>query len=107
MELALFLIITGAAGAYFTSISCRRAHARHRPPSWRYAWLATLVTVILSVLSICQGDLFHPGRWNSGKIPLWFTVAIVSVATSVPALVASAVVLEIYWRKFRHERSDS
>jgi len=104
MELALFFMLTGAAGAYFTSIGCRRARARHRPPRWRHAWLGTFITALLSVLAVCQGDLFHPGRWDTGKISIWFSVVWVSVAAGIPALLASAVVLEVFWRRFKHER---
>jgi hypothetical protein len=99
----LFIIFAGAAGAYFTSIGCRRAHARHRRPSWRYAWLGTFITVLLSVLMVCQGDLFRPNRWD-GKVSIWFTVIAISVLAGLVALVASAIVLQVFWRKFKYER---
>lgn len=106
MELAIFLLLAGGAGAYFTSIGCRQAHAKHHPPSWRYAWLATLGTALLSVLLVCQGDLFRPSRWDTGKVSIWFSVVTVSIGTSIPAMLASAVVLQVYWRKFRDEHID-
>ena len=106
MELILFIVLTGAGGAYFTSICCRWAHARHRRPSWRYAWLGTFITVLLSVLFTCQEDLFRPSRWDTGKVSIWFSVVSISVATGAVALLASAIVLEVFWRKFKHEKPD-
>jgi hypothetical protein len=101
MQLAAFFLLAGAAGAYFTSIGCRRAHAKNLPPSWRYAWFATLGTVLLSVLLVCQGDLFHPRRWDTAKGSIWSEVVMVSCATAVPAMLASVIVLEVFWRKFK------
>jgi hypothetical protein len=103
MELVVFFLLIAAAGAYFTSIGCRRAHAQHRPPSWRSAWLATFVTVLLTVLLACQEDLFRPSRWDAGKVPIWFTVVWLSATACPIALLGSGVVLEIFWRKFKHE----
>ena len=106
MEPVIFIVLAGAAGAYFTSIGCRWAHARHHRPSWRYAWLGSFITALLSVLFVCQGDLFRPSRWDTGKISIWFTVVSVAVAAGLIALLASALVLEVFWRKFKHEKID-
>ena len=103
MYLIAFILLTGAAGAYFTSIGCRWARARHLPPSWRYAWLSTFITALLSVLFVCQGDLFRPSRWNTGKVSLWLTIVYVSVAAALIALLASAIVLETFSRKHNVE----
>jgi len=107
VELVVFLLLTGASGAYFTSIGCRLARAKQRPPSWRYAWFATLGTVLLSVAFFCQADLLRPSRWDTGKVSIWYTVVIVSIAAAFPAMLASAIVLQVFWSKFKHERVDS
>jgi hypothetical protein len=102
----IFIALTGAAGAYFTSIGCRWAHGRHHRPSWRYGWLASFITALLAVLFVCQGDLFRPGRWDTGKVSIWFSVVSVAIAAGIVALLASAIVLEVFWRKFKHEKID-
>ena len=92
MELAIFILLTGASGAYFTSVGCRRALARHRRVGWHLILPGTFITALLTALLIGQGDLFHPSRWDSCKVSIWLPVTVVSLAAAVVAFVASAIV---------------
>ncbi len=107
MEIAWFFLLPAAAGAYFTSIGCRRAHVKRQPPRWRYAWLATLGAVLLTVVIVCREDLLHPSRSDGGKMSIWASVVMLSIVTGISAMLASAIVLEIFWRKFKRQRINS
>jgi len=60
MDLVIFIVLTAAAGAYFTSIGCRFAQARHRRAGGLAALLGTFVTAVLTALTIGQGTCFIP-----------------------------------------------
>lgn len=103
MELAIFIVLTGASGAYFTSVGCRRALARHRRVGWHLMLLGTFITALFTALLIGQGDLFHPSRWDTGKVSVWLPVAMISSAAAVVALVASAIVVLVFKARIRDE----
>ena len=104
MDLVIFVVLTGAAGAYFTSVGCRHAQARHRRAGWRHACFGTFITALLAVLFVCQGDLFRPSQWEAGKYSIWFGVVAVSVPAGVVALVTSAIVVSVFRARFRNEK---
>jgi len=62
--------------------------------------------VLPSVLFVCQGDLFRPSRWDTGKVSIWYSVVAVSIAAALVGLLASGIVLEAFWRKHNHEKID-
>ena len=105
MDVIIFMALTAASGAYFTSVGCRRAQMRHRRPGWHHALVGTLITALLAVLFICQDDLFRPSRWDRGKVSIWFTVIVASAASGVVALVASSIVVLSFRAKVRDENN--
>jgi ABC-type uncharacterized transport system permease subunit len=103
MELFVFIVLTGAAGAYFTSIACRRSQARHRRAGWHLALLGTGLTAFITGAFIGQPELFHPSRWDTGKVSIWYPVVISSSAAAVVALVTSLIVVVMFRVRFRDE----
>jgi amino acid transporter len=99
---ALFVLLTALSGAYFTSIGCRHALARHRRPGWHWALVGTLITTVLTTLAFGQGDLFDPSRWDKGKVPFWQMIGTISSAAAVSAFVASVIVVLACRLKFRN-----
>ncbi len=86
------------------SIGCRRSLARHRRARWRLAFLGTFITALLTALFINQGDLFHPDRWDKGKVPIWIPVIMISSAAAIFAFIASAIVVSVFRSRFRDEK---
>ena len=105
MELAIFIVLSAAAGAYFTSVGCRRAIARHRRAGWHLTLLGTFVTALITALLIGQGDLFHPSRWDAGKVSVWLPVAMISSAAAVVAFVASVIVVLVFRARIRDDNT--
>ena len=103
MELVIFIILTAAAGAYFTSIGCRLAQARHRRAGWPAAVFGALVTAVLAALTVGQGDLFHPGRWDDWGVSIWIPMMVLSVAAAGVALLASTLVVAVFSARFQKE----
>jgi hypothetical protein len=104
MRLFLFVALTGAAGAYITSIACRRSQARHRRAGWHLAFAGTLLTALITGVFIGQPELFHPARWDTGKVSIWYPVIALSSAAAVVALVTSLVVVVVFRVRFRDEK---
>src|SRR5262245_62334299 len=104
MELAIFIVLTAAAGGYFTSLGCRRSQARHRRAGWHQTLIGTVLTALLIGLSIGQGDLFHPDRWDRGKVWIWAPAIMISFAGASVAFVTSVIVVSVFRAKFRNEK---
>jgi hypothetical protein len=86
------LLVVGAPAAvstYLTSIPCRILVSRRRIPGWYIAILIAVLVGGLAVLLLGGADLFHPSKWDSGKVtlrelaPLWFAAA--SICAFIPA----------------------
>jgi hypothetical protein len=104
MHAFVFIGLTGAAGAYITSIACRRSQARHRRAGWHLALLGTLLTTLITGIFIGQPELFQPTRWDTGKVSIWYPVVVLSSAAAVVALVASMIVVVVFRLRFRDEK---
>ena len=99
MEIFFLIMLTAVAGAYITSIACRRAQARNRKAGWHLAFYGAFAAGILTVLFVGQGDLFHPSQWDKGKVNLWLPLAIFSNAAGVIALCSSLATVAFFrWR---------
>lgn len=96
MVIVIFILLTAASAAYFTSIGCRRALAQHRRPGWHLALLGICITTLLTALFVEQGDLFRPDRWVLGMV-------IILPAAAVVALISSAIVVSVFRGRFRDE----
>ena len=105
MEIAIFIALAGTAGAYFTSVGCRRSFARHRRVGWHLSLLGTFITALLTALLIGHWDLFHPIHWDRGKVLHWLPVGLISSAAAVIAFVASAIVVLVFRARIRDDRS--
>ena len=80
---------SAAMAAWMTMLGCRILLARGRRPSWSLAVLSAILMGALALLVLGGSDLFHPSRWETGKVPLrelapyWFAAAV--LASLVPA----------------------
>jgi membrane associated rhomboid family serine protease len=104
MVLLVFILLAAASGAYFSSIGCRWALARHRRPGWYFALLGILATVLLTTFFLGEGDLFRPAHWDDGKVGFWLPMIIISGAAAIVAFLSSVVVVIIYRARFRNEK---
>ena len=90
LGLALVVVLVGTVAAYVTSVACRLMLSRRRRAGWFLGVIGAVVTGAIIVVFVYQGDLFHPSRWDTGKvnlgvmIPLCFTVS--TALGLVPAL---------------------
>ena len=102
MGLLIFVFLTAAAGAYFTSIGCRRSREHGRRAGWHLILVGTCGAALLTALFVGQGDLFHPNR-DIGKLPVWLEVAVMSAIAGIVALASSVVVVVYFRANYRHE----
>src|SRR5436309_11508146 len=78
-------VVIAAGSAYLASLVCRRARSHGRYPGWHLAILTAVCVGALTVLSVYQGDLFRPAKWDSGKAPL---LALVSMCFGLSSIIA-------------------
>lgn len=90
MDTVILILFVCLAAGYITSVHCRFARSRDRQPAWYFALLGAIGAAILTIIIFYRGALFHPSKWNDGKVQLWILVsscfAIVSAIGLVPAL---------------------
>jgi ABC-type uncharacterized transport system permease subunit len=102
MVILIFILLIATSAAYFTSIGCRRALARHRRPGWHVTLLGIGITTLLAALFVGQDDWFRPSRWDSGKVGI-LPVIMITLTAAVIASVASVIVVSIYRGRFRDD----
>ena len=103
MQLLLFMVLIAAAAAYVTIIPCHVLHRRHRRASWFLAVASAVAVGVLTVLVIYQGDVFHPERWDRGKMPLGIQMLLAFGFSSVAGLIPALLVVGHYRRRVRDE----
>jgi hypothetical protein len=111
MEMFLAMLVglgvpAAAVSIYVVSIPCRVLVARGRSPGWYIAVLLAILIGAIAVLILGGPDLFHPSRWDTGKVtlrelaPLWFAGA------SIAALVSGWYVVGHYRDKVEASRNE-
>ena len=103
MELLIAIVVISAAAAYLTSIPCRMLYLRHRRASWFLGFVGAVVAGILTVLFVYQGDVFHPERWDRGKVELEILMLMAFGFSSVVGLIPALLVVGHYRRRLRDE----
>jgi hypothetical protein len=88
-----FLLLLGvpaaAVSTYIATIPCRLLVSRRRQPGWYIAVVVAVLLGALAVLLLGGADLFHPSRWDTGKVtmremaPMWFAAA--AIGAFIPA----------------------
>jgi len=104
MEFFIFSLLAAASGAFFTGIGCRRARIHQRRPGWHLILLGTVVTVLMAVLYVGQGDLFRPQRWNEhkgGTSEFWRPIIFVSEAAAGISVLSTLAVFLYFRGRFR------
>ncbi len=66
----LWVGIPSAGIAYVTTVPCRLLVSRRRQPGWYIAFVVAVFLGTLAVLLLGGADLFHPSRWDAGKVSL-------------------------------------
>lgn len=96
-----------AAGVatYITTVPCRFLVARRRQPGGHIAVLVALLVGVVAVLLLGGADVFHPSRWDTGKVPMWMMAPVWFAAASVGAIVPAWCVVLHYRGKLKHAKS--
>ena len=111
MEMFLAMLVgvgipTALVSIYVVSIPCRVLVSRGRSPGWYIAILIAILMGALVVLVLGGSDLFHPSRWDTGKVtlrefvPFWFAGA------SIGALISGWYVVGHYRDKLEASQNE-
>jgi hypothetical protein len=105
MVMAIFVALTGSAGAYIASLLCRCARRRNKPGEWHYALISALSTGAMAVLFVGQDSLFRPTEWSKGKMVaewFWFVHSVLFLIAGFIALISAFAVIAYFRRQFFH-----
>ena len=107
--LLLLLVIglpSAGVAAYITTVPCRLLVSRHRQPGWYIAVIVAVLMGALAVLLVGGTDLFHPSRWDTGKVTLREVVPLWFAAAGIGALVPAWYVVGYYRDKLEHSNTS-
>ena len=100
MQFLIAILLIGGASVYLASVACRLLCSHRKRPAWILVPAVAAVTGVLTVLAVYQGEVFHPSRWESGKVSFVFLASIFFSFSVVIAVIPPWCVIRHYRRKF-------
>jgi hypothetical protein len=100
LVIAIFAACAVISVALSTLIS-RHCLSRHRKPSFLIPFVITLLTLVLMILAVFQGEVFLWRHWIDGGskgFPLWFAVPLYG-AFMLPFVAGPAVGVVVFYRR--------
>ena len=104
MQLVIAILLIGGASTYLASLVCRLLRSRHKRPAWLLAPAVAALTGVITVLATFQGEVFHPSRWESGKVSFIFAAAIFFGFSMVVGLIPAWYVIGYYRDRFEESK---
>lgn len=101
LGLALVFVLVGTVAAYVTGVACRLTQSRGRRAGWSLGAIGAAVTGAIIVVLIYQGDLFHPSRWDTGKINLGVMIPLCFAIGTALGLVPALLVVAHFRSRFK------